>query len=372
MSDSRRNEKKHINKVRIAKYILHQGETSKPEIASELNISMPTVLQNIKELEEGGVVAEVGEYQSTGGRKAKAISIKNDCGYAVGIDITANHISYVMIDLCGKLVGHERVRHVFENTMDYYENLSEELAIFIKKAAVDKKKILGVGVSFPGIIDKTNDMIIRSHILELSNVSLKNIRQQIPYEVMFENDANSAALAEVMGSREDAVYLSLSNSVGGAIYMNHSIFVGDNFKSAEFGHLIIDANGKECYCGKKGCADAYCNARILAGITNNKLNDFFTILEQGDQKCRKAWQEYLDYLAVTVSNLRMTFDCNIILGGYVGAYLPPYMNELSRKVMEYNKFESDTAYIRNCKYTTEAAATGIAMTFVEKYFEQLK
>ena len=60
------------NKNRIAKYILKKGETSKSEIAAELGLSMPTVLQNVKEHAEAGLVVETGKYESTGGRKESA------------------------------------------------------------------------------------------------------------------------------------------------------------------------------------------------------------------------------------------------------------------------------------------------------------
>ena len=64
-----------LNKRKIAKYIYHHDGASKQEIAQELGLSMPTVLQRVKELIGEGVVTESGEYESTGGRKAKALSI---------------------------------------------------------------------------------------------------------------------------------------------------------------------------------------------------------------------------------------------------------------------------------------------------------
>ena len=82
----KRNDKSY-NKSQIAKYINMKGETSKPEIASELGISMPTVLQNVKELIQFGIVAEAGKYESTRGRKASVLSISANLKNAVGIDI---------------------------------------------------------------------------------------------------------------------------------------------------------------------------------------------------------------------------------------------------------------------------------------------
>ena len=71
----------------------------------------------MKELLERGIIVESGEYESTGGRKAKALSVNAGLKYAAGIDITANHISYVVIDLTGELIEKERIRAVFENSL---------------------------------------------------------------------------------------------------------------------------------------------------------------------------------------------------------------------------------------------------------------
>ena len=105
-------EVKKINKNIIYKYILNKGKVSKHEIAEALNMSMPTVLQNIKELFNENLIKESGEFESSGGRKAKAISIDEDAKYSLGIDITKNHISLVLVNLYGNVVKHLRLKKV--------------------------------------------------------------------------------------------------------------------------------------------------------------------------------------------------------------------------------------------------------------------
>lgn len=358
------------NKIRIAKYILQKGETSKPEIASELGISMPTVLQNVKELVGAGIVTETGKYESTGGRKASALSVVGDFRVAVGIDITANHISYVLIDLCGTVLAKERIKLPFDNSVDYFERVAEQLETFIRENVSERDKILGVGVSLPGIIDKQNEMLVRSHVLKQDHMSLRQLSQLISYPVSYENDANCALTAEIRYIDTDMIYLSLSNSVGGAIYLGGRLREGDNHRSAEFGHIIMKVGGRKCYCGKKGCVDAYCSASVLLQYADS-LEEFFDGLQNGDGQKQKVFDEYLDDLAVAVTNLRMTFDCDIMLGGYVGGYLKRYMPKLSRKAAAYNMFASDTLYLKNCTYEKEASAVGAAMHFICRYFDRL-
>lgn len=370
MGNDRAGEKKRQNKERIARHILRRKMISKPELASELGISMPTVLLNVKELTEAGIVEEVGEYESTGGRKAKALSIAGRVKFAVGIDITVNHISLVLIDLKGEIISQKRIRKCYENLPEYYAAVAEELAFFISDSGVEKEKILGVGVSLPGIIDKEQGRLVQSHILNVKNINLEVLGRLIPYPIHYENDANSAAVAELWGENRNAVYLSLSNTVGGSVYFNHGIYKGDNFRSAEFGHMILVPEGRTCYCGKKGCADAYCSAKVLSACVGEEgtLAEFFALLDKQEERAVRAFEQYLDSLAILITNLRMAFDCRIIVGGYVGGYLKKYMTELERKVLGYNRFDNDTLYLQGCEYDREASAVGIAMTFVEEYF----
>ena len=83
------------------------------------------------------------------------------------------------------------------------------------------------------------------------------------------------------------------------------------------------------------------------------------------------WENYLRYLALGINNIRMLFDCKIILGGYVGAYLEPYLEELKKRVIEKNPFEKESDYLKICKVKGEASAMGAALPFVQKVIDQI-
>ena len=86
-------------------------------------------------------------------------------------------------------------------------------------------------------------------------------------------------------------------------------------------------------------------------------------LSHGNSEAEKKWAEYLDHLAVLISNLRMAYDMDIILGGEVGGYLADHMIPLGEKVMEYNGFDCDIRYLKNCTYRKETSAVGAAKHF---------
>lgn len=363
-------DKKTITRSRILNYVINNQITSKAEVSKNLNLSMPTVLSNINDLIAKGIIIETGEYESTGGRKAKSIGINPSYRYSVGIMITANHVGIVLVNLKYEIVKFRRVRMKFSPDASYCQDLSVLTSEFLKDTEY-QDRILGIGISIPGIISQKAHLLIKSHALQLENYSLSFLEQAFDLPVYFENDANAAMMAEDMNRYKNAIYLSLNNTLGGAFCIGGKLFQGENQKAGEFGHMILVPGGRKCYCGKKGCADAYCAASALTDEINS-LETFMEQLKSGDEAAEEKWSEYLDMLAVLISNLRMAYDMDIILGGEVGGYLAEHMLPLGEKVMEYNGFDHDIRYLRNCSYKREASAVGAAKHFLQDFIKNIE
>lgn len=363
-------DKKTITRSRILNYVINNQVTSKVEVSKNLNLSMPTVLSNVNDLIAKGIIIETGEYESTGGRKAKSIGINPSYRYSVGIVITANHVGIVLVNLKYEIVKFRRVRMKFSPDASYCQDLSVLTSEFLKDTEY-QDRILGIGISIPGIISQKAHLLIKSHALQLENYSLSFLEQAFDLPVYFENDANAAMMAEDMNRYKNAIYLSLNNTLGGAFCIGGKLFQGENQKAGEFGHMILVPGGRKCYCGKKGCADAYCAASALTDEINS-LETFMEQLKSGDEAAEEKWSEYLDMLAVLISNLRMAYDMDIILGGEVGGYLAEHMLPLGEKVMEYNGFDHDIRYLRNCSYKREASAVGAAKHFLQDFIKNIE
>jgi predicted NBD/HSP70 family sugar kinase len=380
-----------------------------PEISANLGMSGPTVLQMVKELKEIGFVEEIGELKSTGGRKAKAIGVAKNKLYSAGVSITANHISMLLIDFSTKIINHVRISKKFRDEDSYYVEMFEELDKFLdsidialdvattfKKneqaveninSKLDKNKIIGVGIAIPGIVDRDKNEISYSRALNVVGKPCEAITKHSPYPSVVINDANAAALTECVADMHQGnkVYLSLSNTVGGAIILKrkfdtfaiandvgastYNMYAGDEWKSGEFGHMVIHPHGNTCYCGKVGCIDAYCSALRLEEFAKGKLEEFFIHLKNGEEEYVKRFDDYLNEVAIAIDNLRMAYDCDVILGGYVGSFMKPYLKVIREKVGKKNIFGSTGNYVKVCKYKIEAAALGSALYQLEKYVE---
>lgn len=367
-------EVKKNNRNRIFRYICEHGTVSNPDISYDIKMSLPTVTQNTKELIERGLVTEVGELKSTGGRRAKALSVSSNARQAAGLDITKNHISLVLTNLMGEMLKYEHIFLPFEESEDYFRTVSERLESFLEEGQVDRDRLLGLGISFPGIVDLNKEMIAYSHILGVDSVPFSDVSRYFSVQpCCFLNDANAGAYAEGIraGKPERFFYFSLSNSVGGAIFSNHELIQGAAFRCGEIGHMTIIPDGDLCYCGKRGCLDAYCSASRLARTAQGKLEQFFEEVKQGSREHVDIWDQYTNYLAIAINNIHMVLDCDVVLGGYVGSCAEPYIEDIWKKVSGRNTFVSEQVYLRSCKYKTGAAALGAALHVIEQFIEEV-
>lgn len=361
-------EVKRRNRNRIFRYICKHGVVSNPDISYELKLSLPTVTQNTKELLEEGLLEEAGELRSTGGRRAKALTAAAGSRLAVGLDITKNHIGLLLADLAGEIVKYERLYQPYAGDDAYYRTVSSKVEAFLKDSPAGTDAVLGMGISFPGIVDLEKRELSYSHALGVKGLTFSKVESFFPYPCVFLNDANAGAYAEGLAPEgpDRFFYLSLSNTVGGAVYSQGHLLQGDEYRCGEAGHMTIVPNGRPCYCGKAGCLDAYCCAGRLSDLAAGKLERFFTELEEGNPEFAAAWDAYTDYLALAVNNLHMVLDCDIILGGYVGGCLEGRIQEIRRKVSGRNTFLEDGQFVKACRYKA-GAALGDAMQVIEDF-----
>jgi predicted NBD/HSP70 family sugar kinase len=357
------------NKKRIVNLLYQHNGTTKQGISNMLGLSMPTVSQILKELFEQGLVREGGTLASSGGRKPVLNELVYDAKLSIGIEITQNHVNFVLIDLAERDLGYKSYRQRFVNDEDYFKKIGDLTECFIEDNNVDRNKLLGVGIAIPGIVQAQKGILEYIPTFGVKNLAIVSLTQYINYPVKVENEANLAGYAEIwqMEQLSSAVFLTINKGVGGAIVINDQIHNGLNCRSGEFGHITIVKDGRECNCGRKGCLEAYCSTKLLA--ENGDLESFFERMEKGDKHLAETWELYLDYLATGINNIRMIFDTDILIGGEIDIYLDKYLDKIAEKLRERNSFGDKTDYLHISRYGSKASAIGAALLLVDEYLK---
>lgn len=354
--------------------LFRQGDPlSRQDIAAVLDLSLPTVTHNLEELKSEGLITHAGFVGNTGGRRARTYSLVASARTAIGLDITRHHVTAVALDLRGAVIASRRRRLDFARTDAYYRELGAMVQQIVSAAELDTRGILGVGIGIPGLITADHRQIFYGEVLGATGATCAEFSKYIPYPTSLYHDTDAACFAEMWANpdTQNVFYIMLSASVGGAVCIGGTQYTGSNARAGEVGHMLAVPNGRKCYCGRRGCVDSYCAAPALTAATGGDLKLFFHRLQEGDREINAIWQEYLAHLAVTVSNLRMLFDCNIIIGGYVGSYIDPYLPQLRELLMQHSTFDDNADYVQSCRCKTEAIAVGAALHDVAKFLESI-
>ncbi|MFD1772770.1 ROK family protein [Paenibacillus rhizophilus] len=364
---------KDFNRNRIYKLLRQKQSLSKQDIAYQLQLSLPTVTQNLNHLLNQNLIANTGRIGNTGGRNAQAFSYINDAKVAIGLDITGNYIITVVVDLSGNIIKINRRRQSFEVSDSYFRILGDIIQEIIKESNLDESKVLGVGIGVPGLITEDYQTVFYGKILDFTGETLQRFAKYIPYPAILINDANAAGFSEMWVTPEtkNAFYISLSTNIGGAVYIGNKVFAGENQKSGEIGHMTIMPDGLPCYCGQKGCLEVYCSAAILSNAAGDSLEKFFEQVKEGNPEKVMLWDKYLRYLSIAINNIRLLFDCDIILGGYVGSFMDDHIDTLKKLVAARNTFEDHADFLRICNYKTAAIAAGAALPFIDQFINEI-
>ncbi len=362
------------NRNRVFRYV-YSSETpvTKQDVAQSLNLSLPTVGQNLRELLDAGLLQLQGTFDSTGGRKPKAIGINAKVKCSIGLMLSSRHIHIVCIDLKARLICQSSIFRLFTGDQQYCRQLACYLEDFIDANQIDRSTLLGVGIAVPGILDEERNVVVMSHIVSLRELPVETLTAHIPYPCFIENDANAGGMAEWWDrpSMENMVYLSVQKGVGGAVLLSGVRYMGRHHHSGEFGHMCIVPGGRPCSCGKQGCLEAYCSTARISDDLGISREEFFSELEEGNAAYRAMWEDYLDHLALGIHNIRMVLDCDIVLGGILVQFMEPYLESLQNRLQELNPFQPDRPYLILSRYRSWSTCVGAALHFISSFLETI-
>ena len=184
---------KKLNKNRIFRLIYNSDKISRQEIADQLGLSLPTVNQNLKMLMEDGLIEYVGNFTSTGGRRAQAITINNNARKAISVNIKADYINVDVVGLKGQIIYSMAVKAHFSKSSAYIEKLTDAVRHAVDYVGADADDILGVGVTVPGILDDEKQILISAPPLKAKNYDFTRLISAIDYPVVVMNDARAEA-----------------------------------------------------------------------------------------------------------------------------------------------------------------------------------
>lgn len=309
---------------------------SRADIVRITGFSASSVTYIIKRMIKAGLVCEQpSDRPARVGRQPLTLSLKPQALVAAGVEILGTGARVITSDLHGKILARKFVPWELDHIM-FLVRVRD--AIRALTANLGRRKLLGVGVSLPGTIDRATGRVIAAENLGWFDINAGGILSDgSAARFHFGNDAHLGALAERWfcepGARplENFVYVVLRQGLGTGVMLDGSLLRGATGEACEFGHTTLFADGRRCLCGSIGCWEEYASQRALERLYAEKAGAgsecaapnaelIIRLAREGDALALGVLEEIAGYLGIGFANINAVFNPEaIVVGDYLAS-----------------------------------------------------
>ncbi|GAP22824.1 ROK family transcriptional regulator [Leptolinea tardivitalis] len=379
----------------VLNLIRDRGTITRADIIHLTRLSAPTVSSLVNILIASDFVREGGIGLSSGGRKPVVLEFNYEARKVIGIDMGAAHITIIIMNLKGE------VSNRFSCHMDVLLKPAESLQVIhdaienlLKETGLTESDLLGIGYTVPAPLEneKTGEFVTH-YMPAWKNISciqaVRDIIKDVP--IYFENDANAAAIAEkCWGSGlgyDNLVYIKLGTGVGSGLIINGQVYKGFSGTAGEIGHTTIEADGRSCRCGNRGCLESYIgmqgilsdgrralanDARWAGKLDELDVKGVVKAAREGNRECEKIITTAGWYLGIGLANIiNLVNPGLLILGGDLAdagqMLLDPARQSLVERTVGFNT-RTDNLVIG--ELGSNAVAVGAATLVIANAFQE--
>ena len=383
-------------KKKIITYYMHNGGSTIPDLARELELSVPTVTKFINEMYDDGYINAYGKLETSSGRHPSLYGLNPESGYFIGVDIKRFALNIGLINFKGEMMELKMdIPYKFRNTMEALEELCVLIREFIRETGIDDRKILNISVNISGRVNPESGYSFST--FNFSERPLAEIlKEKIGYSVCIDNDTRAMTYGEhvqgCVNGEKNILFVNISWGLGIGIVIDGKIYTGKSGFSGEFGHINAFDNEILCHCGKKGCLETETSGsalyRILleriAGGENSilservtetgnplTLDEIITAVEKEDLLCIEIVEEIGQKLGRQIAGLISIFNPElVIIGGTLSLTGDYIIQPIKTAVRKYSlNLVNKDAVIIPSKLKSKAGVVGACMLARSRVFE---
>ncbi len=359
--------------------VLRTGAASRADVVRTTGLSPTTVSAIVSELVESGLINEVGEGKSSGGRPPLLLRIDDERNYIVGLKVTRFDISIAVTDLRAEVLHSELVEldglgaaelsgHPFgsshANDVDpasVLDQLCAAIADAVRKAGVGLDQVVGIGIGLAGLVEAGTGICRYSPAFGWRNVAVAGpLAQRLGRPVLVDNDVNTLTVAEQWFGRghgvDDFVVVTVGVGVGAGLVIDGKLCRGSRGAAGEIGHLPVGGSTVRCRCGQRGCLEAlssdgavrrYIDEALQRGETSSVARPDISSLtmdavreaaESGDSVAAKALEKAGHALGVGIATLVNLLNPRLVILSGEGTLAGSLRSEAALAAMQERTF----------------------------------
>lgn len=322
----------------IVEFTRSNTPVTRPVLADALGLSLPTVSVAVRELLDAEVLVEDGYLKSSGGRRARVLTLNPDFLHSLGLSVSMSGVRGVIADLSGRVIAQRHSEWGGTPTRQIVLETLFRVAADLLECACQAPAGIGIGIS--GLVRRADGVSIRfPHVEDWRDVPVAALMEErFGLETFVDNDVNASTLAELRFGAgrglDDFLYAFIGRGIGLGIVVNGRLYRGASGSAGELGHLAMGADGLLCHCGNYGCLETVAGpeaivSEVRQAIENGAISSvapdkagavsIMSVLdaaEGGDRLAENVVARASEHLGRTLANMANLFDPQlIILGG---------------------------------------------------------
>lgn len=295
----------------------------------------------------------------------------------IGIDIGGSHIAIGLVDEKGNIVVKKEKNINSEGRKNICKLIEETIAISINEILRDNnmkpEDIEMIGIACPGTL--RDGVVVKAENLGIYDFTIvEKLQRYFSAPIKLSNDAKCAGLCEkrygALKPYDDAIFMCLGTGIGGAVFLNGKMLRPKRYFGMELGHILIQKDGIECACGRKGCFEAYCSMKRLREKIAERLNlseelggeIIFEFAKRNMDKIDDILSEYAENLAGGITNVVNVFEPEAICIGGSYVYHTDVLGEKVKMALEKEKpFNHEIPKIVMAEFENDAGIIGATL-----------
>ena len=329
-----------INRNIVLNLIKSRGPLSRTDIARLSGLSLATVSGIAADFIGGGLVREMGEGESTGGRKPVLLRLNYQAGFVVGVKLMEQAITSALTNLDAQVLRHRVTPLPAQHDVRaVQEVIIAAVEATIAESRVDRGRVLGIGIGMAGVVDGQAGLCRYSPFFGWRDVEVaRPIADHFGLPVYLENDVNTLTIAEQWfgyGHGVDHfVVVTVGRGIGAGIVVNGQFYRGAIGGAGEFGHITLAQDGPPCDCGKRGCLEALASdpavvrqakaaiawgeKTMLSRADGLSLDDVIEAAGAGDGLARRLLADSGRWLGIGIATLVNILNPQLVIVGGEG------------------------------------------------------
>jgi len=391
-----------VNSKLVLDAVCQAGEISRAELARKTGLQLATVGNTVARLIAGGFLVDedAGKAPSGGvGRPSRVVRLNKNSRLILAVDLEPDRLRISLVNLTLEVIAYsEYGLNRFDSSQKILGQIISGCRNLLSANDSWRRKLLKLGLSLPGDVDV--EMGIARSSTNMPNwhdVSVvRELSSALQVPVKIGKSIHLAALSEKWRRPEirdrNVLCLVLRTGVGVALLVKGSLYYGASHLDGEIGHTIVDMNGEQCECGKRGCLENFISSKsirrravraIEAGRAGALLEAaggdadtitpemIYELAKNGDGECELIVRDVARYLGLEAANLVQILNPHeVVICGSIDLAEDIIREEINSVFTEVllPKTRADVKVLLS-PYRDRAALLGAAVMILDELFD---